>query len=114
MSIFKNAAKTAFNVAKKLSVTSVASFKSVYDNGMDAPIITTKDVEIIKEKFSIDDDRGLTFGDKIQPADIKIYVLGDNIKKISTNDIFMIDGDEYTVFGCEIDAANAVWTCGVR
>lgn len=114
MSIFKNAAKTAFNISRKLSVTSAAVFKSVYDNGMDAATVTVKDVEIIKEKFSIDDNRGLTFGDKIQPADIKLYVLGDNIKKISTNDVFMIDGDEYTVFGCEIDAANAVWTCGVR
>lgn len=114
MSIFKNAAKTAFNVARKLSVTSVANFKSVYDNGMDTPTITAKDVEIIKEKFSMDDNRGLAFGDKIQPADIKLYVLGENIEKISTNDIFTIDNIEYTVFGCEIDAANAVWTCGVR
>jgi hypothetical protein len=114
MSIFKNAAKTAFNVARKLSVTSIANFKSVYDNGMDDPVITTKDVEIIKEKFSIDDDRGLTFGDKIQPADIKLYVLGDNIEKIGTNDTFTINSIEYTVFGCEIDAANAVWICGVR
>lgn len=114
MSIFKNAAKTAFNVARKLSVTSIANFSTIYDNGMDDPVITSKDVEIIKEKFSLDDNRGLTFGDKIQPADIKLYVPGDNIEKISTNDIFIIDDIEHTVFGCEIDAANAVWTCGVR
>lgn len=114
MSIFKNAAKTAFNVARKLSVTKTAIFKSVYDNGMDDPVSTTKDVEIIREKFSLDDGRGLTFGDKIQPSDIKLYVLGDNIEKISTNDVFIIEDIEYVVFGCEIDAANAVWTCGVR
>lgn len=114
MSIFNKAAKTVFNVARRLSVTSIAGFKSVYDNGMDDPVITTKDVEIIKEKFSLDDNRGLTFGDKIQPADIKLYVLGNNIEKINTNDIFTIDNIEHTVFGCEIDAANAVWTCGVR
>ncbi|GAG26906.1 unnamed protein product, partial [marine sediment metagenome] len=29
-------------------------------------------------------------------------------------DIFEIDGVDYTVFGCEIDAAKAMWVVGVR
>lgn len=114
MSVFGKAAKTAFKVAKKLGVVHSAFFKTVFDNGIDDPIITQKTVEIIKEKFSVDDIRTLTFRNEIQPTDIKIYALGELVQSIGTNDIFVIDGIEYTVFGSEIDAAKAMWICGVR
>lgn len=114
MSIFKKAAKTAFKVAEKLKVVHSATFKTINDNGIDEPIEVEKNVEIIKENFSLEDIRGLRFRDKIQPTDIKLYVLGESVQNIDTNDIFVINGIEYTVFGCEIDAANAMWICGVR
>lgn len=114
MSIFHKAAKTAFKVAKKLDLVHKATFKSVFDNGLDEPVITEIAAEVIKERFTMDDIRGLIFRDKIQPTDIKLYVLGKNVPDVDTDDIFVIDGIDYTVFGCEIDAAKAMWTVGVR
>ena len=114
MSIFHRAARTVFRVAKRLKTVHNAIFRSVFDNGMDDPIIIDTPVEIIKERFTQDDIRGLIFRDKIQPSDIKILVLGAKVAKIDTDDVFEIDDIEYTVFGCELDAAGAVWTVGVR
>jgi hypothetical protein len=114
MSIFHKAAKTAFRVAKRLGLVHNAIFKSVYDNGLDEPIIKEIPAEVIKERFTIDDIRGLIFRDKIQPTDIKLYVLGAKVSDVDTDDIFIIDNIEYTVFGCEIDAAKAMWVVGVR
>lgn len=114
MSVFHKAAKTAFKVAKKLDLTHIAIFKTVFDNGIDEPVINTKKIEVIKERFTMDDIRGLKFRDEIQPTDIKLYVLGNKAGDVDTNDIFEIDGIDYTVFGCEIDAAKAMWIVGVR
>lgn len=114
MSIFHKAAKTAFRVAKRLGLMHNVVFKSVYDNGLDEPVIKEIAAEAIKERFTMDDFRGLIFRDKIQPTDIKLYVLGAKVPDIDTDDIFTIDNIDYTVFGCEIDAAKAMWTVGVR
>lgn len=114
MSVFHNAARTAFRVAKKLGVLYKATFKSIVDNGIDDPVTTEIPVEVIREKFEERDIRGLIFRDKIQPSDIKLLVLGAKISEIDTNDVFNINGIDYTVFGCELDPAGAVWTVGVR
>ena len=114
MSVFHKGAKTAFRIAKKLGVVHNAVFKSINDNGFDDPVVVSVPVEVIKERFNQDDIRGLMFRDKIQPSDIKLYVLGTKVSEIDTNDIFEISGIDYTVFGCELDAAGAVWTVGVR
>ena len=114
MSVFHKGAKTAFRVAKRLKLIHNAVFKSVYDNGMDDKVVTNITCEVIKERFTQDDIRGLIFRDKIQPSDIKIFVLGSKIAAIDTDDVFEIAGIEYTVFGCEVDAAGAVWTVGIR
>lgn len=114
MSVFHKAAKIAFKVAKKLELIHKSEFKSVFDNGMDEPTVTVIPADVIKERFTMDDFRGLIFRDKIQPTDIKLYVLGRNVPDIDTDDIFIIDDIEYTVFGCEIDAAKAMWTVGIR
>lgn len=115
MTIFKKAANVAFRVAKKLGVVHYATFKSVFDNGMDdASVTLIEKVEVIKERFTQDDIRGLMFRDKIQPSDIKLLVRGRDVSDIDTDDVFIIDEVEYTVFGCELDAAGAVWTVGVR
>lgn len=114
MSVFHKGAKTAFRIAKKLGVVHKANFKSVNDNGFDDPVVENVPVEVIKERFTQDDIRGLMFRDKIQPSDIKLYVLGTKVSEIDTNDVFEINGIDYTVFGCELDAAGAVWTVGVR
>lgn len=114
MSIFHRAAKTAFRVAKKLGLIHSAIFRSVSDNGMDDAVVSDVGVEVIKERFNQDDIRGLMFRDKIQPSDIKLLIQGIKISEINTDDIFIIGGVEYTVFGCEVDAAGAVWTVGVR
>lgn len=113
-SIFHKTAKIAFKVAKKLDLIHQAIFKSIYDDGFDDPVITESNVEVIKERFTQDDIRGLMFRDKIQPSDIKLYVLGTKVPKVDTDDIFKIDSVEYTVFGCELDGAGAMWTVGVR
>lgn len=112
--IFTKAAKSAFKIAKGLGVVINVNFKSVYDDGFDDVITTTTTVEAIRESFSQEDVRGLIFRDKIQPTDIKLMILGSKVSNIDTDDVIEIDGIDYTVFGCEIDSAGAVWTVGVR
>ena len=112
--IFNKAAKIAFSVAGRLGVLKSAVFKSITDNGIDDPTSTSLTVDVIREDFTQEDIRGLIFRDKIQPTDAKLLVLGSLISSIDMNDTFTIDGIEYTVFGYQLDAANAVWTVGVR
>lgn len=115
MSIFNKAAKIAFKVAKKLDLIKIVDFKSVYDNGIDDSVTTVvSDIDAIREDFTQDDIRGLIFRDKIQPTDIKLLIKGADISNVTTSDFFIIDGEEFSVFGCSTDAANAVWTIGVR
>jgi len=114
MSVFINGAATAFRVAKRLGLVHSATFNRIVDNGMDEPVVTNITVDVIKERFTQDDIRGLIFRDKIQPSDIKLLTQGVKIGDVDTNDKFTINSIEYTVYGCEIDAAGALWTIGVR
>ena len=117
MNKLQRLARIPFNVAARLGVTYTVTYKSVTDNGIDDPVIVQKTIKkVVRESFTQDDIRGLIFRDKIQPTDIKLLVLGEQIGsiKINTSDVFIIEDIEYTVFGCQLDPASAVWTIGVR
>lgn len=111
-STMKKAAKIAFKIAGDIKID--VTFKNIVDDGMTEPIITETSTKAIRESFDSLEIRGLIFRDEIQPYDIKLIVLCDELPTIDTNDKVIINNIEYSVFGCQKDPANATWTIGIR
>jgi len=110
--VFKKAADIAFKVAENVKVNAI--FTSITDNGFEDPVIAQVTVEAIRMEFVADDYRALSFRELIQPYDLKLLIKCDDLSNIDSNDKLTIDGIEYSIIGCEKDAADAVWTIGIR
>jgi hypothetical protein len=110
--IFQKAANIAFTVAGDVKITAV--FTNIIDNGIDDPVSVYRTVNAIRLEFNADDYRSLTFKELIQPMDSKLLVKCSEISEFDSNDKIIIDGFEYSIIGYEKDAADAVWTIGIR
>jgi hypothetical protein len=112
-SIFKKTAKIAFKVAGDVK-KEITFINTGFDNGIDEVITTSTTVYAIRENFIERDYHELSFKEMIQPTDIKLLILCQDIAEIDTNDKVLIDGKEYLIIGRDKDAADILWTVGVR
>jgi len=110
--VFKKAAKTAFKVADDVKINAI--YRTINDDGFNPIYTNDVDLEVIRLEFTADDYRELSFKDLIQPLDFKILILCEDISSVDMNDTVIIDSIEYSIIGFEKDAADAVWTVGLR
>jgi len=109
--IFKKAADIVFKVAGDLKVA--ITILSINDNGIDEPTTETINTYAIVEKNISESIQNLSFGKLFQPDNILIYIVARNLPPLDTNDKIIMNGIEYSIFGVDIDTANAVYTIGL-
>jgi len=112
--VFINAAKTVFNVFR--SLIHKGTYVVVFDDGFEALTKTPYPVDVILDTFAERDVQFLSFSALLQPTDVKGLVRGESLTGItvSTQDLIIIDSDEYSIIAYSTDPAKAVYTFLLR
>lgn len=111
--VFRKAASTIFKVFYDLQIS--GTYTDVVDNGFDLVSTEIYPIIVIKDKFTKEDLKNLSFSKYIQPTDVKGLVEGVSVSfSLEIGNTITLDSQIYTIVALETDPAEALWILLLR
>lgn len=114
--VFQKAADTAFKIFIESVKPAVWSY--AMDNGFDDVTASTKNVNVILASFAQEDVSKLSFGDLIQPTDVKCLLRGSELDSVemraNTTLTITATSRKFSVEAFDVDPYNILYTLLLR